>query len=125
MNEAKFQVCWDEKEGVIRNRSQGDFEEADARRQMAEILEIAESRPGKALVLNDLTEAGKASSGARKVYAQMLKSDKIARHAFVGMRTLTRIIVSFLVRAVGAENARFFASEEEALKWLREDVQDG
>jgi len=119
-NEERFKVWWDEKEGIIRTRSQGDFEEADARRQMAEILEIAESRPGKVLVLNDLTEAGKASSGARKVYAQMLESDKFARHAFVGMRTLTRVIVSFLVRASGAENARFFASEEEALKWLKE-----
>ena len=92
---------------------------------MAEILEIAESRPGKVLVLNDLTEAGKASSGARKVFAQMLELDKFARHAFVGMRTLTRVIVSFLVRASGAEYARFFASEEEALKWLKEGVENG
>ena len=117
----KFRVWWDEEEGIIRNRSQGDFDEGDARSQMAAILEIAESRPGKVLVLNDLTEAGKASSGARKAYIQMLESDKVARHAFVGMGTLTRVIVSFLVRASGAENARFFASEEEALKWLKAD----
>jgi hypothetical protein len=88
---------------------------------MAEILEIAERRLGKVLVLNDLTEAGKASSGARKVYAELLESDRIAKHAFVGMSTLTRAIVSFLVRASGAENARFFTTEEEALKWLKAD----
>ena len=105
-SEGKFKVWWDEEEGIIRNRSQGDFKEADARRQMAEILKIAESRPGKVLVLNDLTEAGKASSGARKIYAQMLESHKFARHAFVGMRALTRVIVSFLVRASGAEKWR-------------------
>jgi UDP-N-acetylmuramyl pentapeptide synthase len=123
--EEKFKVWWDEEEGIRRTKSRGDFEEEDAKRQMAEILRIAESRPGKVLVLNDLTEAGKASSGARKRYAQLLQSDRIARHAFVGMRTLTRVIVSFLVRASGAENAMFFATEEEALKWLREDVEDG
>ena len=117
--EERFKVWWDEKEGVIRNRSQGDFEEADARKQMARILEMAEGRPGRVLVLNDLTEAGKASSGARKVYAELLKSDKIARHAFVGMRTLTRVIVSFLLRASGAEDAGFFDTEDEALKWLK------
>jgi hypothetical protein len=121
MGDDKFKVWWDEKEGIIRNRSQGDFEEADARGQMAKILEMAERMPGKVLVLNDMTEAGTASSGARKVYAQTLRSEKIARHAFLDMRTLTRVIVSFLVRASGAENARFFASEEEALKWLKGD----
>ena len=124
-SEQKFRVWRNGEEGIIRTKSQGDFEEADARRQMAEILEIAGSRPGQVLLLNDLTEAGKASSGARKVFAQLLQSDRIARHAFVGMRTLTRVIVSFLVRASGAENAMFFVTEEEALKWLREGVRDG
>ena len=118
-SEAKFKVWWDEKEGIIRNESKGDFEEDDAREQMEEILKIAEARPGKALVLNDLTQAGKASSGARKTYAQMLKSEEFAKHAFVGMSTLTRVIVSFLVRASGAKNAMFFATEEEALRWLK------
>ena len=120
--EAKFQVWWDEKEKIIRNKSQGDFKEEDAKRQMMEILRIVASKPGQVLVLNDLTAAGKASSGARKIFAQLLQSDRIARHAFVGMRTLTRVIVSFLVRASGAENAMFFATEEQALKWLREGV---
>jgi hypothetical protein len=50
----------------------------------------------------------------------MLKSERIAKHAFVGMRTLTRVIVSFLIRASGAKNAMFFATEE-ALKWLKAD----
>jgi hypothetical protein len=49
----------------------------------------------------------------------MLKSDKIAQHAFVGMRTLTRVIVSFLTKASGAKNAMFFTTEEEALRWLK------
>jgi hypothetical protein len=123
MTDAEFKVWWDEKAGVIRNWSQGDFEETDARRQVAEILEIAESRPGKTLVLNDMTKAGKASSGARKVYSEMLKSEKIAKHAFLGMHTLTRVIVSFLVRASGAENARSFSTEEEAMKWLAADCR--
>jgi UDP-N-acetylmuramyl pentapeptide synthase len=119
MSETKFKVWWDEKEDIIRNQSRGDFEAEDAKAQMAEILGIAESKSGKVLVLNDMTEAGKASSGARRVYAQMLKSEKIAKHAFVGMRTLTRVIVSFLTKASGAKNAMFFATEEEALKWLK------
>ena len=121
MKEEKFRVWWDEQKGIIRNKSQGDFEEEDARKQMTEILTIAKSRSGKVLILNDLTEAGKASSGARKVYVQMLKSEEFAKHAFVGMSTLTRVIVSFLARASGAKNAMFFATEEEAMRWLKAD----
>jgi hypothetical protein len=123
--EEKFNVWWDETEGIIRNKSLGDFAEEDAKRQTAEILRIAESKPGKVLVLNDLTEASKASSGARKVFARLLQSDRIARHAFVGMRILTRVTVSFLIRASGAENVMFFVTEEAAIQWLREGVQDG
>jgi UDP-N-acetylmuramyl pentapeptide synthase len=120
----KFRVWWDDREGIIRSESRGDFEEGDARRQIAEIHRIAESKPGRALVLNDMTEAGKASSGARKVYAQMLNSEEIAKHAFVGMRTLTRVIVAFLLGASGAGNAMFFATEKEAIKWLKADGSD-
>jgi hypothetical protein len=123
-SEAAYQVWWDEKEGILRNRSTGDFEEEDARRQVAELLSVAQSRPGQVLVLNDLTQAGKASSGARKLYAQVLRSEEFAKHAFVGMRTVTRVIVSFIVRASGAENARFFATQEEALRWLKGGQED-
>ena len=123
--EDKFEVWWDDEEGVMRNRSWGDFDEADARRQVAAILALAESRPGRCLVLNDLTEAGKASSGARKAYVGVLGSELIAKHAFVGMRTLTRVIVSFLTSAAGETNAGFFATEEDALNWLKEDTASG
>jgi hypothetical protein len=29
----KFKIWWDEKEGILRNKSWGDFEEEDARAQ--------------------------------------------------------------------------------------------
>lgn len=50
-SEEKFQVWWDEKEGIVRNVSWGDREEEDAKREAAEILEVAESKPGKILIL--------------------------------------------------------------------------
>jgi hypothetical protein len=119
-----FRVWWAEEEGIIRNVSWGNREEEGARREAAEILRVAESRPGKVLILVDLSRSGKASSGARKVYAELLQSEKFARVAYFGMKTLTRVIVSFIMRFAGAENARFFASEEEALRWLQESVDN-
>lgn len=50
-SEEKFPVWWDEKEGIVRNVSWGDREEEDAKREAAEILEVAESKPGKILIL--------------------------------------------------------------------------
>ena len=75
----KYQVWWDEKEGIIRNKSWGDFEEKDAKKQMQAIYKIIESKSGIIKVLNDLQEAGKASSGARKIFVNMLKSPKIEK----------------------------------------------
>ncbi|MGD2146347.1 MAG: hypothetical protein PVH41_06620 [Anaerolineae bacterium] len=125
MNEraqGEFEVRRDEDEGIVRNRSWGDLGEASANRPMSSILDIAEVKPGPVLVPNHLTEAGKVSSGPTKVYAQMLKSDRLAKHTFVGLRTLTRVTASFLVRASGAVDARGFGAEDEALRWLKGDV---
>jgi hypothetical protein len=119
--EEKFQVWWDEKEGIIRNVSWGDREERDAKREAGEILEVAESRPGKVLILVDLSQSGRASSGARKVYSDLLRSEKFARVAYFGLKTVTRVIVSFIMNFAGVKNAKYFASEEEALRWLKEE----
>jgi len=116
---AKFKVWWDEEKGILYNKSWGDFEEEDARKQAAEILRTTGSKPGKALALNDLREAGKASSAARKVFSQLMKNEKVAKHAFVGMRILTRVIVSFIMKASGVNNIKFFSNEEDAVKWLK------
>ena len=120
----RYRVWWDENEGIIRNVSWGDREEEDARREAAEILRVAESRPGKVLILVDLSRSGKASSGARKVYAELLQSEGFAKVAYFGMKTLTRVIVSFIIRFAGVENARYFATEEDALRWLQEGVEN-
>jgi len=73
-------------------------------------------------LLSDLTEAGIASSGARKIYASLMKNDKIKKQAFVGMKIVTRVIVSFIMNFSGVKNARYFATEKEALTWLKEDL---
>ena len=83
----KYCVWWDEKESVIRNKAWGDFDENDAEAQAKQIRELIEKRKGKVLVLNDLSEAGKASSLARKIFAELMRHPKIHKQAFVGMKT--------------------------------------
>ncbi len=117
----KFKVWWDEKESIIRTKYWGDAEEEDAIKQTAAISELAQSKVGKVDVLNDLSEAGKASSKARKLYAEQIKKEKIRKHAFIGAKVMTRVIVSFIQKFSGATNVKFFTTEEEALKWLKEE----
>jgi UDP-N-acetylmuramyl pentapeptide synthase len=83
-------------------------------------LKLAGSKPGKVLVLNDLREAGSASAGARKIYTQLMKNEKFEKGAFVGMKVLTRVIVSFITKFSGVNNVKYFETEEEAIKWLKE-----
>lgn len=118
----KYKVWWDKKEGIIRNKAWGDFDEQDAKDQSNEIIQLINSRDGKLCLLNDLTDAGTASSGARKIYSSLLKNDKIKKRAFVGMKIVTRVIVSFIMNFSGVKNARYFATEKEALTWLKEDL---
>ena len=104
----KFKVWWDEKESIIRNKSWGDFEEKDAKEQADLILSLFETQPGKVLVLNDLTEAGTASSKARKIFSDLMKEKKIKKQAFIGMRTTTRVIISFILNLTIEAKEFFF-----------------
>jgi hypothetical protein len=117
----KFKVWWDTDEGILRNKAWGDFDEADARAQANLITESINQHKEKVLLFNDLSEAGKATSEARKIYADLMKMKKIDRQAFVGMRTMTRVIVSFIMNFSGVKNVEYFQTEEPALKWLKED----
>jgi hypothetical protein len=41
--------------------------------------------------------------------------------AIAGESTLVRVITNFVLTAVGKKNVKFFLTEEEALKWLKEE----
>ena len=84
-------------------------------------LKLINAWPANVLILHDLTEAGKASSRARKIYADLMKEKRIKKQAFVGMSTLTRVIVSFIMNFSGVKNARYFDTEKEALEWLKKE----
>lgn len=117
----KFQIWWDQETGVIRNKARGDFNEQEAQKQADLFLTLINERSGKVLVLHDLTEGKIASSKARKIYAALMKEEKIKKQAFVGISSMTRVIVSFITNFSGVNNARYFNTEKEALEWLKND----
>jgi len=121
IKEKKYHIWMDEKNGVIINKTFGDFEEEDAQQLESALSKFMECHTGDILVLNDLTEAGKASSEARKIFANMFNEKRIKRHAFVGMKTMTRVIVSFIMNFSGAKNVQFFNTYEAAINWLKQE----
>ncbi|MDD4902313.1 MAG: STAS/SEC14 domain-containing protein [Patescibacteria group bacterium] len=114
-----FKIWWDEKEGILREKPSGEIDEACAKSMVEELLRAANARPGKILVLTDMSEGGSASSRARKIFAKELKNEKYAKHAFFGFTIFTKVLVSFIARSAGVKNVGYFATEREALKWLK------
>jgi hypothetical protein len=70
-------------------------------------------------ILADASRAGKTSSAARKAYVRLNRDLRGGKVAVVGARRYGRVLVSFILKATGRDNVRFFDSEEEALAWLK------
>jgi UDP-N-acetylmuramyl pentapeptide synthase len=115
----EYTIWWDEKEEVLREKPCGDIDEAYAKSMSEELFKQANTKPGNVLVLTDMSDGGSATSAARKIFAEELKNKKYSKHAFFGLTTFTRILVSFIVRASGVQNVGYFPTEQEALKWLK------
>jgi UDP-N-acetylmuramyl pentapeptide synthase len=112
-------VWWDEKEKVLRTKICGDQDGETAKKLLKEMAEAGEKIPGKLLVLNDMTQAGKPTIEARKQLISGTRPDKIKKIAFFGGNILTRIIISFIMASSGINKAKTFKTKEKALKWLK------
>jgi hypothetical protein len=115
----EFQIWWDEKNQIIRGKYWGDFDEDDVLECQAALTKIINHLPGRRPMLNDLSAAGSATARARRIFARMMREERITRRAFVGMKIATRVIVSFIQNFAGVQNVKFFDNEPEAIKWLQ------
>ncbi|MHB1118170.1 MAG: SpoIIAA family protein [Minisyncoccota bacterium] len=75
-------------------------------------------------VLIDLLHPNKSpltfSSSARKVWVQFLQNDNIEKTALLGNSVFMKTLAMFVIAATGKKNIRFFTSEEEAIRWLKD-----
>jgi len=71
------------------------------------------------LILMDGRDAGKAPARARKAFAQLGQDPRVGKCALLGMGRYVRLMASFVNKAVGRDNIRFFGSEEKAIAWLK------
>lgn len=108
-------------DGVLWVAQIGYVDEAD----MAAFLEgltpfleaATETQP--LLILSDTSRTGKLSASARKLLAGLGRDPRLRKTAILGTGRYTRVVASFINKAAGRDNIRFFDSEQEAVAWLK------
>lgn len=96
----------------------GDVNDEDALLMKEASLNLLEEASYDVAVLIDLNKAGKSSPKARKIWKELSEYNKNRKFAFIGLTPLTRILATFVIAFSENKNMKFFASREEALKWL-------
>jgi hypothetical protein len=110
-------------EGILRMAFIGDvdIQDIEAAMKEAEPFLAAVPESGAMPMLSDVSRAGKLTSDARKGLASMGTDPRMGKSAIIGVSRYQRVVASFVIKASGQDNMRFFDSEEEALVWLRGD----
>jgi hypothetical protein len=129
--EQAYEVFVDD-EGIIHLVSLKVVREPEANTRLAEWIEqdvmgILNKDPhGQYNMLVNLLPIGRggyASSRARKIYLRISSDRQIRRFAIVGGSVFTRTMAGFIIRAAGkGRNMKWFAGQEEAVRWLKEGV---
>ena len=113
---------WLDDDGIIRCILKGIHEKKDAEAILKKIITLLKEK-GKARVLIDLRKTERSTSGARRVYVYniMAKPKVFEKFAFFGKSVKNRVMANFIMTATGKEDkVRYFESEEDALRWLKE-----
>jgi hypothetical protein len=55
----------------------------------------------------------------RKTVLEIIRDFRLEKAAVVGASRYARVLASFIMKATGRNNIRFFVSEEEGLAWLK------
>ncbi len=97
-----------------------DKDEKIAHLEIDALFKLANLIEGKVNILIDINEAGKPSSGARKVFQKAIEYDKFGKIAVFGMNPVARVMASFIIGATKKKDFSFFKTKEDALKWLKE-----
>jgi len=120
---------WKRKDGIIVAKFWGIQKEENAQLFVKKMLKIGMTKR-KIKLLVDATESHTlVGSRTRKVYVELGKKIKTEKIAIFGSSSLIKVVANFIIRAVSEKlnigEVKFFSTEEEALKWLKEEKQYG
>lgn len=115
-------VWWDEDNGCVRIRVVGELLPEHAETNMEQAAVLLTSRAPRLLVIDYSQSPGVVSSATREVLERRGEAIDYDRLAFYGMGNFNRIVARIIIALLGrAHKTGFFATEAEALTWLREN----
>ncbi len=76
--------------------------------------------------LADVSQMGKISASARKLFIDSFRNPdpRVGKTALVGVSPYVRVLTGLVLKATGRQDIRLFATEEEALAWLRGETDE-
>lgn len=120
----KVEVCAGRTKLILINRNflevitEGDYEVEDALLVKEVSLKLTSEADNDLVVLADMSRAGKSSVEARQVWNELNDYNKDLKIALTGIGAVARVLASFALAFTHNKNVKFFATREEALKWL-------
>lgn len=110
-------------DGILRVAFIGDMGKDDVEAYIRDLAPFrATATEAEPLIfIIDTSRLGKASSAARRIFAELAREPRIGRSALIGVNRYVRVLAGFLGKATGRGNFRFFDSEEEAVAWLKNE----
>ena len=110
-------------DGILRWIGTGDLDEGALETIVNELTSYLESatETDPLLLLSDVSRSGKISARARSALAGLSGDPRVEKNAILGSGRYQRVLATFIDRAVGRDNIRFFDTEEQALAWLKSD----
>jgi hypothetical protein len=87
---------------------------------MDKILKLAREVQGRVMVIIDFRKASNPTAKTRKIVAEALKSGPFEKVAIWGTSIFIKTVAKFIISVAGVDFVRFFDSEAEAIKWLKE-----
>jgi hypothetical protein len=120
----EYKIWWDDKNKVARVYVTGELHEAltyEIREQAKQFIEERGGSMDWLVIVENFTYPMTASSRERKGIAEAIKFLAVGKIAMVGISGAIKALLTFILKAAGHNNIKFFKTEEEALKWLKED----
>jgi len=118
---------WLGEDGIIYIYLAGQLGEEEVKRFIEEKIKILKEIKGKTKTFGDLRDIKMGNfSLATKIKKMMvselkeLEQEKVEKMALVGKGVILKVIGSFLGKALGIKETKYFTDKEKALKWLKE-----
>jgi len=110
---------------IVKLTIDGDISDEDGEQFLTDINEFRDALPPEKPMhyLVDSMKQGKLSAHTRSIFTEQNKSSGVGKVAVFGSNRFVRVMATFMIKASGRDNIRFFETETEALAWLQEHVE--